>query len=35
MSQATDTFELVRAKHEEIQKVAAKHGARNILCSAR
>jgi predicted nucleotidyltransferase len=30
MSQATDTFELVRAKREEIQKIAAKHGARNI-----
>jgi hypothetical protein len=30
MSQATDAFELVRAKREEIQKIAAKHGARNI-----
>ena len=30
MSQATDTFELVRAKRAEIQKIAAKHGARNI-----
>ena len=25
-----DTFELVRANREEIQKIAAKHGARNI-----
>jgi uncharacterized protein len=25
-----DAFELVRAKREEIQKIAAKHGARNI-----
>ena len=30
MSQAADTFELVRAKREEIQRLAAKHGARNI-----
>ncbi|MGA2881716.1 MAG: nucleotidyltransferase family protein [Bryobacteraceae bacterium] len=30
MSQATDTFELVRAKREEIQRIAAQHGARNI-----
>jgi predicted nucleotidyltransferase len=30
MSQATDTIELVRAKREEIQEIAAKHGARNI-----
>jgi len=30
MSQAADTFELVRAKREEIRKIAAKHGARNI-----
>jgi uncharacterized protein len=25
-----DTFELVRAKREEIQRIGAKHGARNI-----
>ncbi len=30
MSQAAYTFELVRAKREEIQRLAAKHGARNI-----
>jgi len=30
MSQATDAIELVRAKREEIRKIAAKHGARNI-----
>ncbi len=30
MSQATDTLELVRAKRQEIQKIAAEHGARNI-----
>jgi len=30
MSQETNIFELVRAKREEIQKIAAKHGALNI-----
>jgi uncharacterized protein len=30
MSQAADTFELVRAKREEIQRIAANHGARNV-----
>jgi uncharacterized protein len=30
MSQVSDTFELIRAKREEIQKIAARHGARNI-----
>jgi predicted nucleotidyltransferase len=30
MSQALDTLELVRARREEIQRIAAKHGARNI-----
>jgi predicted nucleotidyltransferase len=30
MNQATDAFELVRAKREEIQNIAAKHGARNV-----
>jgi uncharacterized protein len=30
MNQAPEAFELVRAKREEIQKIAAKHGARNI-----
>jgi uncharacterized protein len=30
MSQATDTLELVRAKRDEIQRIAAQHGARNI-----
>lgn len=30
MSQASDTFELIRAKREEIQKIATRHGARNI-----
>lgn len=30
MNQAVNTFELVRAKREEIQKIAAKHGARNV-----
>lgn len=30
MSQAVNTFELVRAKREEIQKIAARHGARNV-----
>jgi predicted nucleotidyltransferase len=30
MSQATDTFEVIRAKREEIQRIAVKHGARNV-----
>jgi predicted nucleotidyltransferase len=30
MSQTADTFELLRAKREEIQRIASKHGARNI-----
>jgi hypothetical protein len=30
MSQAFDTIELIRAKHEEIQRIAGKHGAGNI-----
>jgi predicted nucleotidyltransferase len=30
MIQTTDTLELVRAKRDEIQKIAAQHGARNI-----
>jgi uncharacterized protein len=30
MSQAFDTFELIRAKRDEIQRIAGKHGARNI-----
>jgi uncharacterized protein len=30
MSQALLTLELVRAKREEIQRIAAQHGARNI-----
>jgi predicted nucleotidyltransferase len=30
MSQTADTFELVRAKREEIQRIVRKHGARNI-----
>lgn len=30
MSQAIDTFEVIRAKREEIQRIAVKHGARNV-----
>jgi predicted nucleotidyltransferase len=30
MSQTADTFELVGAKREEIQIIAARHGARNV-----
>jgi uncharacterized protein len=30
VSQTTDTFELVRARREEIRRIAAKHGARNV-----
>ncbi len=30
MSQAIDTFEVIRAKREEIQRIAIKHGARNV-----
>jgi predicted nucleotidyltransferase len=30
MSQALHTLELVRAKREEIQRIAVKHGARNV-----
>ena len=30
MSQELHTLELVRAKREEIQRIAAKHGARNV-----
>ncbi len=30
MSQTADTFELVRAKREQIRKIAAQHGARNV-----
>ena len=30
MSQEIDTFEVIRAKQEEIQRIAAKHGARNV-----
>ena len=30
MSQAIDAFEVIRAKRDEIQRIAAKHGARNI-----
>ena len=30
MSQALDTFELIRAKRDEIQRIAAKHGAGNV-----
>jgi hypothetical protein len=30
MSQATDTFEVIRAKREEIQRIAVKHGVRNV-----
>jgi hypothetical protein len=30
MSQAIDTFEVIRAKREEIQRIAAMHGARNV-----
>jgi len=30
MDQAVDTAQLVRAKREEIQKIVAKHGARNV-----
>ncbi len=30
MSQVADTFELVRAKREEILRIAADHGARNV-----
>jgi predicted nucleotidyltransferase len=30
MSQAPDTFEIIRAKRGEIQRIAAKHGARNV-----
>jgi predicted nucleotidyltransferase len=30
MSQAIDTFEVIRAKREEIQRIAARHGARNV-----
>jgi len=30
MDQVLDTAQLVRAKREEIQRIAAKHGARNV-----
>jgi len=30
MSQAIDAFEVIRAKRDEIQRIAAKHGARNV-----
>jgi len=30
MSQAVDTFELIRANREEILRIGTKHGARNI-----
>jgi uncharacterized protein len=30
MSETANTFELVRAKREEIQRIASKHGARNV-----
>lgn len=30
MSQAVDTFELIRAHRDEILKIATEHGARNI-----
>lgn len=30
MDQALDTAQLVKAKREEIQRIAAKHGARNV-----
>ncbi len=30
MSRAIDTFEVIRTKREEIQRIAAKHGARNV-----
>jgi uncharacterized protein len=30
MSHAIDTFEVIRAKRDEIQRIATKHGARNV-----
>jgi predicted nucleotidyltransferase len=30
MNQAIDTFELIRVKREQIRRIAAEHGARNI-----
>jgi predicted nucleotidyltransferase len=30
MNQAIDTFELIRVKREQIRRIAAQHGARNI-----
>ena len=30
MSQAIEAFEVIRAKRDEIQRIAAKHGARNV-----